>query len=178
MKFFNLHPSTYPTGTAIGFLWFVIVFLVVWLVTVSGSLAKESKYLEDEEPQALVKEQSHKIFKRPRGLSYYYDPNNRREPFLPLGSPPYRGGDSSYIEPSSRSRPTWILLGIASGMKGYYASIQDSEGKRYIVTTGSVIPSEGLMVNRISKSELEMEYLDKKKTTTGFTGSQKFIVSF
>jgi Tfp pilus assembly protein PilP len=113
------------------------------------------------------------------GHQYHYEPQNRREPFLPLVFPKHRGlSSSSSIEQSRTHEPTWKLLGIISGMHGFYASIQNSEGKRYIVTVGSVIPSERLKVKRISETELEFDYLDRRTDTNNLERSQKLIVSF
>jgi Tfp pilus assembly protein PilP len=139
---------------------------VAGLVTVTKSVGHEIQNLEGQESGL-------------QSLRYHYEPHNRREPFLPLVIPEFRKlSSSSSIELSQTHKPTWKLLGIISGRQGYYASIQNSEGKRYIVTLGSVIPSEGLKVKRISKTELELDYLDKRTVTTNLERSQKLIVSF
>lgn len=179
MKSSNLNLYKLRTGPSIGFSWYLVVFLVAWLVTVTRSVGHEIKNLEGQESEFVVMEQNHGNSQVQQGLRYHYEPHSRREPFLPLVIPKYREPSStSPIEQSRTQKPTWKLMGIISGRQGYFASIQNSEGKRYIVTPGSVIPSEGLKVKRISKTELEFDYLDEAKVTTNLERSQKLIVSF
>ncbi|MDX1411024.1 MAG: hypothetical protein R3351_02620 [Nitrospirales bacterium] len=47
-----------------------------------------------------------------------------------------------------------------------------------IVTQGSVLPSEGLVVKRIDKTELEFQHLDDGIGTTNHERFRKHIVSF
>lgn len=141
------------TATPIGFSWFVVVFLVAWQVPVTRSVGQEIQYLEGQESEFVVMERNPGNFQVQPGFSYHYDPHNRREPFLPLVIPQDREVSSSSMEESRTQRPTWKLLGIISGRLGNYASIQNSEGKRYIVASGSVIPSQGLIVKRITKTK-------------------------
>jgi len=114
-----------------------------------------------------------------RGLSHYYEPQNRREPFLPLVFPEHQElSSASFTDHSSASKPKLKLRGVMSGMQGYYASIQNSDGKRYIVAPGSVIPSEGLKVKKISEKGLEFEYLDERKRSNNLGRLPRFILSF
>ncbi|UCE63083.1 MAG: hypothetical protein JSU59_09435, partial [Nitrospirota bacterium] len=147
-------------------------------VTVTRSVGQEIQYLERQESEFVAMEQKDGNVQVQQGLLDRYEPQNRREPFLPLVIPPYGERRSSSIEESRAQKSTWKLLGILSGMQGYFASIQNSEGKRFIVTPGSVIPSEGLVVKQISKTELEFHYLNEGNGTTNQERSQRLIVSF
>jgi len=179
MKSSNLNLYRLRTSPSIGFSWYLIVFLVALLMTVTRSVGHEIHNSEGQESESVLFEQNHGKFQLQQGLSYHYEPQNRREPFLPLVFPKHRGlSSSSSIEQSRTHEPTWKLLGIISGMHGFYASIQNSEGKRYIVTAGSVIPSERLKVKRISETELEFDYLDERTGSNNLERSQKLIVSF
>jgi len=178
MKSSNLNWYRLRAGTSIGFSGYVVVFLGAWLLAVPGSGGHEIKNLDGQESGFVVMRQKDGKFQVEQGLSSLYEPQNRREPFLPLIFPTDRELRSSSIEESRTQKPTWKLLGVISGMQGYFASIQNSEGKRYIVTPGSVIPSEGLVVKRISKTELEFDYLNEGKITKNLERSQRLIVSF
>ena len=178
MKFSNLNFYRLRTGTSVGLSWYVVVFFVAWLSTVPKSGGQEIPNTEGQETEILGMKQRKGNFQFEQSLRYHYEPQNRREPFLPLVIPPNEELRSSFDEQSRTQKPTWKLLGIISGMQGYFASIQHSEGKRYIVTLGSRIPSEGVIVKRISKTELEFDYLDESKATTNLKRSQSLIVSF
>ena len=178
MKSSKLNLHRLRADPSIGFSWYVVVFLGAWLLAIPGSWGHEIKQMEAQESEFVGMAQKDGNFQVEQGISYHYEPQNRREPFLPLVFPTDRDLGSSSIEESRTQKPTWKLLGVISGRQGYFASIQNSEGKRYIVTQGSVIPSEGLVVKRISKTELEFDYLNQGKVTTNLKRSQRLIVSF
>ena len=178
MKSSNLHPYSFLSVTSNGFLWYVVVFLGAWLVTVTTGAGHEIRDLRGQESDDVVMEKVDENFQVQQDLNFHYETDNRREPFLPLVNPQNRQRNSSLIEPSKTDPSTWKLVGVVSGMQGYFASIQTPEGKRYIVTPGSVIPSEGLIVKRISKTELEFGYIDERNATTDLEGPQQLIVSF
>ncbi len=178
MKSSNLYGYRSRIGTSIGFSWHVVVFLVAWLGTVSGSGGHEIKNLEGQVSEFSVKEQKDGNVHAPQGTLDHYEPQNRRDPFLPLVLPSYGEPRSSSIEESRAQKLTWKLLGILSGVQGSFASIQNSEGKRFLVTQGSVISSEGLVVTRISQTELEFHYLTEGKGTRNQERSRRLIVSF
>ncbi len=178
MKSSILNTFRLRSGISIGFSWYVGVFLMELLVTATRCVGQEIQNMEGQGSEFVVVEQDHGRFQVQRDLNYHYDPHNRREPFLPLVVPHFRELGSASIEESGAEKPTWKLLGIISGLQGHYASIQSSDGKRYIVTSGSVIPSEGLRVNRISNTELELDSLEERNATTHLEESQRLIVSF
>lgn len=173
-----MYVDSHRIGTSIGFLWYVVVFLVSWLWTVPGSGGHEIKNLERQKSDLALIEQKDGNVQVPQNILIHYESQNRREPFLPLVLPPYGERRSSSIEESRVPKPSWKLLGILSGSQGSFASIQNSEGKRFIVTQGSVIPSEGLVVKRIGKTELEFHDLDEGKGTTNQERFRRRIVSF
>lgn len=178
MNFSDTNPHRHRTGTSTELSWHVVVILVSLLVTATSSVGHEIPNTEGQKAELVRVEQKRGNFHMKQGLSYHYDPHNRREPFLPIVIQKKRNHSAFSNELSETEKPKWKLLGIIWGVQGYYASIQNADGKRYIVTSGTVIPSEGLIVKRINKAELEMDFLDERKITTHLEGSLQLIVSF
>lgn len=126
----------------------------------------------------MVMERNSVNFPPREDFRYHYSSHNLRDPFLPLVRPQKRELNHSFPEQSRTESPKWKLLGILSGMLGIYASIQNSEGKRFIVTNGSVISAEGLIVKRISETELELGYLEGNDLTMNKGPSENFLLGF
>ena len=108
-----------------------------------------------------------------------YDAQDRREPFLPLAHAETNAQTTDFPRVlSSTQEPRLKVLGIMSGRQGYHAIIQDFEGKRYFVKTGSLLPSEGFKVKVITDTQLVLEHSggDGKQKESRFP--QEMVLSF
>ena len=93
-----------------------------------------------------------------RTLSFPYDAQDRRDPFLPLVPRERKAQPAEFLDLLSLSQHQRLQIrGIVSGGQGYHAIIQNSEGKRYFVETGSILPTEGLKVKVITDTQLVLE---------------------
>ena len=175
---FNWHRHRCPSTGSIGFRWCIGVFLCVLLVPVASSMGRDVDELRGQESETHLEEKNHVSIQILKGPRSHYAIDSRRDPFLPLIHPQSRKQKVPSINQAVTQKSSWLLLGIVSGMEGYYASIQAPEGKRYIVTVGSVIPGEGVIVNSISKTELKLDVLDKRTVTFKAKQSQTVTLGF
>lgn len=140
----------------------ILVALMILLMTVIIGASQEGVGGEPHRPKTGLADQNLAPPQIKKHLSFHYEPQKRRDPFQPLVFPRQKTMKSdSAAERAIDQRKEVRLLGIMSGIKGYRAMVQNSEGKRYIVGPGSVIPPEGLKVKQISETDLEFEYLDE-----------------
>ena len=108
-----------------------------------------------------------------------YDAQGRRDPFLPLVPTERKANPNKFPDPLSLSQQQrFQVRGIVSGGEGYHAIIQGSDGKRYFVETGSILPTEGLKVKVITDTQLVLERFGGNGEQHDPRVSEEWVLSF
>ena len=163
----------------LGFSWSVSVFLGTLHLFGPRSMGQDLVAYEVPGVQSELLEGDQENQGEQKSFGYHYETQNRRDPFLPLVFPTQKALISGQPnKPLGGTESHWILLGVISDGEKYYATIQNPEGKLYIVTLGSVLRKEGIRVIKISENQLEFEYLNEGKDSHQTKKSRRLKLGF
>ena len=96
--------------------------------------------------------------------SYFYERDNRRDPFESLLVPKQVAPDP--VKPSGPQKDKvmdWKLIGILSGMREILAMVESPRGRRQIVSHGSSLGFSGWKVKKITEETLTLEKVEQRK---------------
>ncbi len=109
-----------------------------------------------------VEAQDSLIQDRSRSQAYKYVAEGRRDPFRSIIKPnivPWV--QEPAVHPPSLPKVHWSLLGIMSGVTGPHAMLQHTNGSRYFVSLGDILPDENIRVIGLTRTIVTLEWLEQ-----------------